>query len=234
MKARLSMAFQDLRGRDGTVVISKTRNGLACRPWVFPTNPNTAPQESARANLSKAARTFKNFTAQQVADWNAFGETQTRTDPVTGEDYTLTGIQAFVELGAKFLQIVPTGILPTVPPTNAFVGDSISLTAVAGTGKVTFTATAGNALGVRTELLLQKLKSKNRKPSAEAYRSKEFFAFATGNLSRDIAVGPGTYAAAYRFVNPLTGQATDLVPLPVVQVTLAVAAGGAEGKKKAA
>jgi hypothetical protein len=229
------MAFQDLRGRDGTVVISKTRNGLVTRPWVFPINPNSGPQEAARAALSKAARTFKGFSPTLAATWDAYGDTQVRRDPVTGVDYTLSGINAFVELGAKFLQVSPNGALPQNPPTSPFLGDAPLVTATAGTGKVTFTANVPNGSGIRTELLLQPLPGGNRKPNPRGYRTKAFVSFVPGTLSFDVAVTPGRYAAAYRFVLVATGQATEIVPLPVVSVTLAVSEGGRsrQGKKAA-
>ncbi len=39
MKVKLSMAFEDLRGKDGNVVISKGRTGLMLRPLSRPRNP---------------------------------------------------------------------------------------------------------------------------------------------------------------------------------------------------
>lgn len=73
-----------------------------------------------------------------------------------------------------------------------------------------------------TEFLLQPLAGPNRTPQAGAYRSHGFFAFVAGTLSHDVDVPPGTYAAAYRFVNSATGQESGLVSLDVQQVTFAL------------
>ena len=48
--------------------------------------------------------------------------------------------------------------------------------------------------------------------------SRAFATFAAGSLSRSLVLPPGWYACAFRFVNALTGQMTELVALGVVQV----------------
>jgi hypothetical protein len=224
------MAFEDLRGRSGNVVLAKSRNGLYSRGYVIPRNPNTNAQETARANFGRAARTFKTLTASQVDLWEAYASTITFRDGVTGEEYHPTAINAFVEVAAKFLQANPTGQIPLTPPSGPFLGDNIQVTATANLGKITFSASAGNGPNTKTELLLQRLRGEHWTPQPNAYRSRAFVAFASGSLSADVPVTPGFYAAAYRFVNTVTGQATELRPLGVRQVTLSVAA----GKSKAA
>lgn len=234
MKVKLSMAFQDMRGKDGTVVISKSRTGLVAKPRVRGRNPKTPAQASVRGNLAKAAATFKNFTTAQVNLWASYALTITKHNPITGQTYNPTPINAFVALAAKFLQCTPGGTIPTTPPTSAYTGDTPTITALAGTGKVTFTASAGMAIGNKAELLLQPLKGKNRVPNSKGYRSKAFNYFAPGSLSFDVTVPTGTYAAAYRYVNTATGQETNLIPIGVHNVSLALEQGGSAAKKKAA
>ena len=125
----------------------------------------------------------------------------------------------FTGLGSKFLQASPAGAVPLAPPTAAFPGDALSLSAAGGTGEVTFTASASNSADTKTELLLQPLKSQNRTPAPKGYRTKAFVAFSSTTNTKDVAVAPGFYVPAYRFVNTLTGQDTELITLPVVQVT---------------
>jgi hypothetical protein len=139
-----------------------------------------------------------------------------------------------MQLAVKFLQINPSGTVPVTPPAGPFLGDTITVTAVADTGKVTFTASGPNALGVRTELLLQRLPGRNWNPQPGGYRSRGFVNFTGGSLSSDVPASPGWYAAAYRFVSVATGQATRLAPIGVSQVTLAVAQGATGTKRKAA
>lgn len=77
---------------------------------------------------------------------------------------------------------------------------------------IQFTASAPNAPGVTTELLLQPLESAVRRTYLEKYRHAAFFAFAAGALSVEVPVPtPGWYACGYRFVNTATGQDTGVV-----------------------
>ena len=233
------MAFQDLRGRDGTVVISKGRTGLKLTAWNAPTNPKSTAQSEVRSYLTRATTTYSGMTQAQGDAWRAYGAAQTRTNPISLETYTLTGINAFVELTTKFLQLSPSGTIPMTPPSVKFNGDSITVAASSGgAGVLTFTASGANAAGVTTELLIQPLKSLQRKPGANAYKHAAFKAFAAGSLTQTVNVPAGYYAAGYRFVKTATGQATDIVALPVTTIALSLADGGSvestSSKKKAA
>jgi hypothetical protein len=230
MKASLSIAFENLRGKAGTLVVSKARSGLFVRPAVTGKNPRTAAQQAIRANFSKAAAALKNLTTAQLVNWQNYAQTIVRTNPTTGETYHPTAGNVFLGLATKFLQVNPTGTIPTTPPAAAFNGDSLTVTTTGASGKITFTATAANTPNTKTELLLQPLPSRNRAPNPRAYRTKAFATFALGSLSVDVTVPPGYYAAAYRFVNTTTGQETLLQPIPTQQVTFTVEEGG----KKAA
>ena len=98
MKAKLSMAFQDLRGKDGNVVIRKGRSGLVLTPRTTPSNPESGAQLFVRGNLTKAAKTFKGMTAAQAEAWDNYGASLSRHNPISGTSYTSTCIYAFVEL----------------------------------------------------------------------------------------------------------------------------------------
>lgn len=233
-KAELGVILQDLRGKAGNAVFTKSKDGIVLKPRVKGKNPRTPAQQSIRANLTSAATTYKNFTSTQAAAWEAYANTLTHKNSVTGKSFKPSAMNVFTGLATKFLQATPGGTIPTTPPTSSFTGDTITLTTSGSTGKVTFTASGANAANVKTELLLQPLASADRKPQNNGYRSKAFVAFATGSLSFDVLVPAGYYAAGYRFVNSLTGQETALVTLPVQQVTLSLAKGGSSENKKAA
>ncbi len=233
-KAELGVILQDLRGKAGNAVFSKSRDGIVLKPRVKGRNPNTAAQQAVRHALSTATSMFKNFTSAQNAAWSTYAQTITKHNPVTGKSYHPTAINAFTALAAKFLLVNPTGTVPTTPPATSFPGDTITLTTTGATGKVTFTASGANAANVKTELLLQPLASANRRPQRNGYRSKAYVAFASGSLSFDVLVPAGYYAAAYRFVNALTGQETQLIPLPEQQVSFSVSVGGTNEAKSSA
>jgi len=205
-KANLSVLMEDLRGKAGNVVFKKTKDGTIVTPRVTPSNPKTAAQVLVRGALTTSSRQWKNFATAQVTAWEAYADSN-------APDYD-SGINAFMKLGIKaILANGGSGTAPTTPPTTAFTGDTIKVNVTAGVGKLTFTANTANATGVATELLIQPLKSKNRKPSSGAYKSGAYVSFVTGTLSRDVIVPVGFYAAGYRFVNLATGQASNPVYL---------------------
>ncbi|MEQ1822909.1 MAG: hypothetical protein ABL949_10375 [Fimbriimonadaceae bacterium] len=189
---------------------------------------------AVRESLRRASQTFKGFTPTQVQAWSNYAGGVVHHNPVNGVAYSPTALNAFTTLATKLLQINPSGTIPSTPPTTAFAGDTITISVVASAGTLTFSASKANAANVTTEILLQPLKSANRKPSLKEMRHKAFQAFATGSLSLPITVPPGYYAAAYRFVNTLTGQTTLPVMLAVNQVTLALEEGGSKSARKVA
>lgn len=206
-KANLSVLMHDLRGKSGTVVFRKTKVGTVVSPRSVPSNPSTPAQRAVRSALTTVTRQWKNFNAPQIQAWEAYAEEN-------APSYD-SGINAFAQLGTKVILINGGGTAPTTPPTSAFSGDDVSITVTASAGKLTFTANAPNGDDIVTELLIQRLKSKNRKPSAEGYRTAGFYAFRAGGLSTQVALPAGYYAAGYRFVYQPTGQMSLVVTVPV-------------------
>lgn len=226
MKAALSIAFNDLRGKAGTVVVSKGKSSLVVRPRKSGKDPRSAGQEAIRFYLAKAAQAYKALTPTQIQAWKTYALTITKIDPVSGQTYHPSANSLFCGLAAKFLQISPTGTIPVAPPTSEFIGDSITLTATSpSAGTVTFTSTGANSSGVKTELLLQPLASPNRAPNPKAYRTKSFATFTAMGNTASVTVPAGYYAAAYRFVKTATGQATELIQLSILTVALSLEKG---------
>ena len=134
----------------------------------------------------------------------------------------MTGITAYNMLASKFLQVNPNGTVPVAPPTAAFVGDSLAITAASGLGSITFASNAASSPNVKVELLVQPPKGKNRKPGTRRYVSKGFVAFAAGSLTSMVGALSGYYACTYRYVSTTTGQATALTPITTVTIALSV------------
>ncbi len=87
----------------------------------------------------------------------------------------------------------------------------------AGSGDVVFQASAPNTPGVAVEILIQKLLNVHRSPT-KFYKSLLFHTFLPDELDLTVALEPGYYAFAYRFVRRSTGQMTGLLKLPIIQV----------------
>lgn len=221
-------------GTSGPVTFRFSRGQTFITERTTPTNPNTPAQQAARNRFSTCSRNYKGFDPAQVEAWDSYAANGIERDPVTGGPRFRDGINAYIGLGTKFLQVNPTGTPPNTPPTTAFSAPSVTITAQGDTGRITFTASGALPPNVRAELLVQPLANRNRKPQKNAYRTKAFASFGLGNLTFDVPVGPGFYAAAYRFVNAQTGQTTALQPIGVKQVQFALEGGNSKTGKKAA
>lgn len=213
-----SADVNDIRGKIGTNVFSRARSGATIRIRKSPRNPRTENQTEVRFYMGKASTAYKNLTASQRSAWKNYAATLYRTNAVSGEVYSPAANTVFVGLASKFLQINPTGTIPVTPPASAFAGDTIAIIATGDDNEVIFSASGSNAANVKTELLLQTLASAARTPSPTGYRSQGFVAFSPTVSDAQIPAEPGWYAPAYRFVNTLTGQQTDLLVLPIVEV----------------
>lgn len=215
---KMNGIFNGMSGTTGDLVFVETNEGTVVRQRVDPFNPRTPAQIAARERMNRSQAAYATISTEQLALWRQYAAAQNASRRRSSNKTRLTANNAFNALACKFLQINPAGSIPLNPPTTGFLGDSITVTAQGAGDNVTFTASAANGLHVKTELLLQPLKTQNRTPQEKAYRSKAFVAFATGTLSWAISVPNGWYAPAYRFVNAQTGQETGLIPLPPVEV----------------
>lgn len=228
-KAELTVLTNVISGSAGNVTFVEGKEGTIIRSRTRPKNPSTPAQQAVRAAFTKCTRMWSGFTTAQIQEWEKWAGKTPEHDEVTGKSFKSSGFNGFVRLAAKFLQVNPSGTVPSTPPSAPFGGDVVQFTVTTSTGKMTFTADKANAAGVTTELLIQPLVNKNRKPG-KAYKSAGFFTFTSGSLSKDILIPPGWYAAAYRFVQSATGQDTQIQTLTIHQVTLAIEQGGSQKK----
>lgn len=192
-----------------------------------PTGVPSTAQVAVRNNMRKDGAAWQALSVAQQQAWSAAAAKTLRKGKKSGRNYVPSGYQLFTALTTKWYQINGTGTPPVAPPTGNFNGDSISITCGSGTpGQLSFIASAANATGVRTELLVQALKGKNRKAMPKAYVSKGFTTYAAGSLTSNVTVPAGYWAVGYRFVETATGRETAIVPLPVTTVALSVEDGG--------
>ena len=218
-KLIMSVLTDGLSGKAGSAVFVRTKNGVYLRSRTVPKNPNTASQSAVRRHFGKAVSVWRGLTPAQVSAWRSYAQKIVRVDTADGTSRTLTGYTAFMALATKFLQVKPGSPVPTAPPVFGFIGDLVFVVAAGGAGVVTFTASSLNSLSVRTELLLQRVASQTAMPKSNAYRTQQFVGFVVSPYNTTVTAAPGWVVPAYRFVNTLTGQSTELIVLPVVQVS---------------
>lgn len=63
--------MDDAAGKDGSLVIRRSRSGPIAVPSVTGRDPRTEAQTVVRANLGASATEFTNLTDEQIAAWNA-------------------------------------------------------------------------------------------------------------------------------------------------------------------
>lgn len=213
-KATTGILMGGLSGKAGTVVFVRGATGETyVRTRVRPNNPQTEAQMQVRGYLTEAGQAWRNMTTAEVRNWQSYAET---LGPPSGRHNAIT---VFTGLAVKYRQAGGQGPIPVVPPTQRFTGDGIRVVADSpSAGVLRFSASAPNAEGIVTELLVQPLPSPHRKPMPRRYRPAAFVGFAPGNLTYDVPLRPGFYACAVRFVKSSTGQMSGLVELAVVTV----------------
>ncbi|MCW5936202.1 MAG: hypothetical protein KIT11_02710 [Fimbriimonadaceae bacterium] len=229
-KMRPGALVEGLSGTLGNAVVVRFGDGrVQVRQKVTPRNPRTPLQEAARERLTRAARLFRTLNPEEALSWHAYARREAEQLTANGQPADPRAQSAFVRLATKILQVDPEATPPRTPPAASFLGDALVVTAAPlplaplgergqGGEGVRFTASAPNAPGVVTELLLQPLRTSLSRPDPGKYRTQTFATFTQGVLSRDVTAPQGWHAPAYRFVFPATGQASSLVPLPPVWV----------------
>mgnify|MGYP000933781293 CR=1 FL=1 len=210
-KVKAGVVLGGLSGRAGNAVFAQTAAGTVLRDRPFVNNPRTPAQTEARARLAAVSRAWKGLDVAQATAWRDFAAQEAGLPAGSRVSAQLV----FNRLGAKLLQANPGGTPPTMPPANAFPGDAVRFTCAGAPGAVEVTADLANAAGVVTEVLLQRLPSIHCRTYRERYRTAVFHRFAAGE-TLTLEVRPGAVAVATRFVDAVTGQATELIEWGVV------------------
>jgi hypothetical protein len=104
----------NMSGSTGGVTAGHNKGGLYLRARSIPTNPNTIPQQRAKADFTIAVAQYGELTPEQRLAWEAFAQQQEHTNRL-GESIQLSGQQQFVAINSALASAGMTAI--TVPPT---------------------------------------------------------------------------------------------------------------------
>lgn len=130
MKYVPSLAIGQLSGSTGSTTASRNRYGSYFRNRVMPANPSTSLQLLWRSRLQTLAQTWKTLSSDNQAGWSALGQLMVRLGSL-GEEYNLTGAQAFQSVNSSLLLIGQATV--TAPPAFSEVPALTSLSLTAGT-----------------------------------------------------------------------------------------------------
>lgn len=215
------MLARGLSGSAGSVVFVRDPSGATFvreRPLVR--GGVSQAQRTWRDLIARAGAMWRTLTPEEVAAWWQYADALRAADGPALDVPPANASGLFAGLAAKVWQLDPYAEAPRLPPPTAFTGDGIAVSAAAVPveGAVRFTASAPNASGVVTEVLLQPLPSATARPKRGKDRIRGAVSFAPGGLWMDVPVRSGTYAASVRFVRASTGQLSALVRLGALVV----------------
>lgn len=213
---RLGSFAQGLRGASGNAVYVRSPYGTILRNRPMTWSPPTESQIAARDRMATVGKAWSSLTLDQATAWKRYAASMAATMPPHEGVVPPSAQNLFVRQGLKLLQIDPSASLPSLPPSDAFLGEALVLGVATVPGAIRFTPSRPNTPGITTELLLQPLRSVHRRTYLSKYRTAAFVSFGSG--SHDLPVKPGVYALAYRFVKMDTGQETALAELGMVVV----------------
>lgn len=91
-----------LRGSIAANTFSRNKGGQYTKQKASPTNKNSTRQQAMRAALAQLSAAWADLEPGQRSSWNGWADSHPRTDSL-GQEYTLTGHQAFTGLNARLL-----------------------------------------------------------------------------------------------------------------------------------
>lgn len=138
MKYAPSALIGRLSRSAGSTTASHNRYGAYLRNRVIPTNPQSSRQTAVRTTFGTFSADYRALTSEQQAGWRALGTQITRTDSL-GQQYSLTGLQAFVSVNQNLNLIGQPAVVAApalaLPPAL----DLVSIVADASAGTITLT-----------------------------------------------------------------------------------------------
>ena len=198
-----------LTGRLGGIVLQEYGDRLVAREYVVPHDPKTPLQRASRGRMKSVGTLWRSLDEGENEAWERFA-----ADDPAGP------YRVYLGLTSRWLRMHPDVDPPRLPPDGPFLGDAPTLRfdAAQGEGALRVTASQANAEGVVTELIVQAIARKSRKPKARDWKSAGFVTFADGALTQAIPMKKGAYAVRYRFVRTDTAQASETLNLGKVVV----------------
>ena len=104
-KIKLSaIGITAIRGTIGGTTFSANKGGIYVKNWAKPSNPMTPAQTRLRNMFGSVVRSWKELTASEVNDWDAYAQGRTTTD-VLGESRTMSPRGAYISVNQNRLHV---------------------------------------------------------------------------------------------------------------------------------
>lgn len=102
-----------MSGSTGGSTFSRNKGGQYVRTRAIPTNPSTPRQLQTRGFLATLSQQWQSESQADQDAWTEFARQNPRTDAL-GQQFLLSGHQAFISLNARILQ--DAGVIILIPP----------------------------------------------------------------------------------------------------------------------
>ena len=238
-KIKPSPMYEKMSGSAGDRVVAHVRGGLATRAKPRYKYPKIAAVQAGNVRLSAINAAWNAMSLESIDRWNLYAERLPLRRSFSGDRYALTGKNALLALGTRFLMANPGMPLPLDPPTEPYIVPTIKIE-VAGfdedslpsgrggggvenaleeetDGLLLFTSPTPTPEGTVVELLVQRLVNNRRKPGT-FYKSTAFVTFTEEEPTVAIPMQVGWVACAYRLVERSTGCSGGMMPLGKVEI----------------
>ena len=227
-KLKLGPMYMGASGSAGGQVVARVRGGLATRSKPRYKYPKIAAVQAGNARLSAINAAWNAMSLESIDRWNLFAEGLPLRRDFNGDRYSLTGKNALLSLGTRFLMANPGMPLPLDPPTGKYIVPDIVMEIGSPSpdgsfgrggqdGLLLFTSPTPTPEGTVVELLVQRLVNDRRKPG-KFYKSTAFVTFTEEEPTVAIPMRAGWVACAYRSVERSSGRSGGMMVLGKVEV----------------
>ena len=138
MKTKFGSIIVAGSGKIGGHVASKNKSGSYLRTKVTPSNPQTSSQLAVRGDFTTVSKAWEGLTDNQRNGWTASVGSFKKTN-IFGDSVTPSGFNLFVKINQNLLNIGEPIISDAPQATSPAAIESLTATAVSGTGVVTLT-----------------------------------------------------------------------------------------------
>jgi hypothetical protein len=191
----------------------------------LPEQKATKPLSETQIWKQRAAEAWNALPVETKVEWTKFAAKFRRYSVAKHRVAGPSPRSLYIKAALERWRLDSSLLTPVQPPHSAFSGDEIGVFAVPSgknnpvpTGHLRIAATGRNRTGVMTALMVQKLTGPNRKPSERGFKTANFVTFTHSQTTFDLALEPGYYATAYRFVEASTLQMSPIQEAGIIAI----------------
>lgn len=187
-----------LHGRFDTRIALRPTISRTPRVFVKPSVGTAHLSQSFQARGKAASAHWRSFSSEEAAAWTEYARLNGFSSPYA----------SYAPLATKLIQIDPEAMVPRTPPATEFHGDNLEFALEPTVEGLQIVTSRANDPDIITEILIQRIGRIHCQPNPRRYVSRKFSDFS--ELNTELALRPGAWAIAIRYVHRFTGQVVPL------------------------